>query len=44
MLQDIESMKRRMKEMEEEAAKLQQMQAEIEKDMGPGGASAEGGN
>lgn len=34
MLQELDEMKKRLKEMEEEAAALREMQAKVEKEMG----------
>ena len=34
-LQELDEMKKRLKEMEEEAAALREMQAKVEKEMGP---------
>lgn len=34
MSQDLEDMKKRLKEIEEEASALREMQAKVEKDMG----------
>ena len=34
-MQELDEMKKRLKEMEEEAAALREMQAKVEKEMGP---------